>query len=85
MQTRKSRAGAADVGLAPMHDGAPSTERERLIATIDEARLRLSDLTRELDESMRAEEDDATVAELQRVREHVVELERVLAQLDAQP
>ena len=67
-----------------MHDGAPPTERERLIATISEAKHRLSDLTRSLDESMAAEEDDAVVVELQRVREQVVELEQTLAELDAQ-
>ena len=68
-----------------MHDGAPTTERERLMATIAETKHRLSDLTRELDESMRAEDDEATVVELQRVRERVVELERMLAELDAEP
>jgi hypothetical protein len=66
-----------------MSDDASSAERERLVAAISECKHRLSDLTRELDESMRAEEDDATVAELQRVREHVVELVGMLAELDA--
>ena len=65
-----------------MHEGA-STERERLVATIAEARLRLRDLTRELDESMRAEEDDDTVGDLQRARECVLDLEKALARLDA--
>ena len=67
-----------------MEDRPNATERERLLTAINNCKQRLSDLTRELDESMRAEEDEATVVELQRVRDKVIELQHTLADLDAQ-
>jgi hypothetical protein len=58
------------------------TERDRLLAELAEARLRLSDLTRELDESMAAEEHDTMfVKKLERARECVIELARALEDL----
>ena len=58
------------------------SDRDRLIAELSEAKLRLSDLTRELDESMAAEEhDDHFTAKLQRARECVLELVAALEAL----
>lgn len=51
---------------------------DQLKAQLDEAKLRVSDLTRSLDESMRAEQDDRVTAELQRAQERVAALERAL-------
>ncbi len=58
-------------------------DRKQLLAEIDEARLRLSNLTRELDESPAAEKDPLFGERLQRVRDCVLELERALAALSA--
>jgi hypothetical protein len=57
------------------------TKRD-LQAQIAEAKLRLSDLTRELDESRAAEENPIFVDKLQRARDCVIELEKALAALE---
>lgn len=54
-------------------------DRAQLIADIEEARLRLSDLTRELNESPAAEDDPMFGEKLQRVRDCIAELRRLLA------
>jgi hypothetical protein len=54
------------------------SDTAKLREQIEEAKLRLSDLTRELDESMRAEDEETVQTELQRARDRVVELERLL-------
>jgi hypothetical protein len=58
------------------------TEIDQLKTLLEEAKLRLSDLTRELDESMRAEDDKATQAELDRARDRVLVLEHSLERLE---
>jgi hypothetical protein len=55
---------------------------KQLRALIEEAKLRVTDLTRELDESMRAEQEEAILTELQRARERVIALERSLARAE---
>jgi hypothetical protein len=58
------------------------SDRDQLQAQLSEARLRLNDLTRELDESMAAEEhDEHFTAKLQRARECVLELVEALEAL----
>ncbi len=54
------------------------TEVDQLKTQLEEAKLRVRDLTRELDESMRAESEDSVSAELQRARERLVELVHAL-------
>lgn len=58
------------------------TDVDRLKALLEEAKLQLTHLTRELDESMRAENEEVIVAELQRARDRVVALEHSLELLD---
>ena len=58
------------------------TDVERIKELLDEAKLRLRDLTRELDESMRAENEETVLTELQRARDRVVALEHSLVLLD---
>jgi exonuclease VII small subunit len=58
------------------------TERSELLASLNEARLRLENLTRELDESPAAEEDPTFEDKLQKVHECVLELERALRALN---
>jgi hypothetical protein len=59
------------------------TEIDQLKVVLEEAKLRLSDLTRELDESMRAEDDKAIQAELDKAHQRVVALEHSLERLEA--
>lgn len=59
-------------------------ERERLKELVEEAKLRLSDLTREMDESLGAEQIDAIEAKLELARKRLVELEKTLEMLDAE-
>jgi hypothetical protein len=56
--------------------------REDLIAEIEEAKLRLSDLTRELDESPAAEQNPMFGDTLQHIRDCVIALERALEALN---
>jgi hypothetical protein len=58
-------------------------ERDRLVAEIKETKLRLRDLTRQLDESPAAEQDARFGEKLQRVHDCVLELERALEALGA--
>ena len=58
------------------------TDVDRLKALLNEAKLQLAHLTRELDESMRAENEELVLAELQRARDRVVALEHSLELLD---
>lgn len=57
-------------------------QTDRLKALLEEAKLRLRDLTRELDESMRAEDEEVVLAELQKAQERVVALEHSLDRLE---
>lgn len=59
------------------------TEIHQVKQLLDEARLRLSDLTRELDESMRAENDKTTQLELDKAQQRVVALEHSLERLES--
>jgi exonuclease VII small subunit len=56
---------------------------EKLRAELEEAKLRMRDITRELDESPAAEQEDMIMAKLDEAREHVIELERALAELES--
>lgn len=58
-------------------------QTEQLRALLEEAKLRLRDLTRELDESMRAEDEELVLAELHKARDRVVALEHSLERLEA--
>jgi hypothetical protein len=58
------------------------TDVERIKEMLEEAKLRLRDLTRELDESMRAENEEQVLNELQRARDRVVALEHSLTLLE---
>jgi hypothetical protein len=55
----------------------------KLRAELDEAKLRMRDITRELDESPAAELEETIMAKLHKAREHVLELERALAELES--
>ena len=57
------------------------TERDKLLAAIAEAKLRVSDLTRELNESPAAEQDPSFTAKLERLHDCVIELEQALEAL----
>jgi hypothetical protein len=62
--------------------GAQLAEIDRVKGLLDEAKLRVRDLTRELDESMRAESEEVVTAELLCARERVVALDHSLERLN---
>ncbi|MEX0874072.1 MAG: hypothetical protein WD646_05065 [Actinomycetota bacterium] len=56
---------------------------KKLRAELEEAKLRMRDITRELDESPAAEHEEMITAKLHKAREHVIELQRALAELES--
>lgn len=55
-----------------------ATESRDLASQLEEAKLRVQHLTLELDESMRAEHEETVVAELEKARARVAELEKAI-------
>lgn len=75
---RLLRHGGVDIADELMADKTAAELR----AALEEAVLRVRDLTRNLDESPSMEQEDEVVAELQQARTRVNELERALVEAE---